>query len=401
MLRGGVSGWQVGRPVPHAFEANSIRSDRRRSTEMKRALLMSFLTGLMAVTAWAQDEGDREQRREERRMRQGRGERGPGERFGGGRERGPRMGRMWDRIAEELELDEEQRVQFDEISAKYRERAREAGERWRGMREEMREVREAGDEERLQELREEMRQGRDRPDFGFSEALEELEPILREDQVARLWEMQDRMQSRNRNRDLYRRIFNDLPDELGLTDEQRDEYDQLLRAQREEMRERWSGVRPLMEEMREAREAGDDARVQELREQMEQSRPNQEAMFEGFFQDLSEILDEEQLERLTAFRETLSETRTGRTGEAEGLREVLRAVKRLKLDSGQKEEIRDIEHEAIAAYRKIPRKNTDEHAALAKEVKAEIIEILDETQVEELERQLTRRGGARRSERRP
>jgi len=89
---------------------------------MRRLTLASFVVGLLAVTAWAQEDRDREQERGdrprgERRMERGRGERGMGERRGGGRDRGPGMGRMWDRVADELDLDEEQRAQFDEITA--------------------------------------------------------------------------------------------------------------------------------------------------------------------------------------------------------------------------------------------------------------------------------------------
>lgn len=366
---------------------------------MKHAILTSFLVGLLAVTAWAQDEGDQEQQRGDgsppgRRMGRGPGERG----MGGppGRDGGPGLGRMWDRIAEELDLDEEQRAQFDEITAKYRERGQDTRQRWQELRDEMREARESGDEQRVQELREEMREGRGRPDAGFSEALEELEPILREDQVSKLWELQDRMRDRGQDRDRYRRIMSDLPDELKLTDEQRDEYEQLLQAQREEMRERWSGVRPLMEEMRKAREAGDEERIAELREELEQTRPSQEALFEGFFEDLQEILTEEQLERLAEFRRSLDQSaESGGRGKAESVRNVLQAAKRLRLESDQKEELREIEREAIRAYREIPRKNSEEHATLAREVKAEIMEILDEEQGQEFERQLSRLSGRR------
>ncbi|MBU0617838.1 MAG: hypothetical protein KKI02_08985, partial [Planctomycetes bacterium] len=99
---------------------------------------------------------------------------------------------------------------------------------------------------------------------------------------------------------------------------------------------------------------------------------------------------EEQVERLAAFRKSLSGGGPDKEGEAGSVRDVLRAVKRLKLDSKQKEGIREIEREAIRAYREIPRKDKQEHAALAREVKAEIIKVLDEDQVKEFEQQLTR-----------
>ena len=367
---------------------------------MRHAILASFVIGLLSLTAWAQEEGEQEQERgeraaDERRMeRRGRGERGMGERRGPGRERGPRGDRMFARIADELELDEEQRARFEEITAGHRERVRESEERWR----EVREARRDGDEEHATQLRAERREARG-PESGLAEALEELEPILRDDQLSKLWELQDRMQSRQNDRDRYRRITQDLPDELGLSDEQRDEFQELLRAQREQMRGRWGEIRPLMEEMRQAREAGDDERVQELRRQLEETRPSQEAMFEGLFEELKDSLTEEQLERLVAFREELATGGRDRQGGPGDVRNVLRAAKRLRLDSDQKEQIREIEREAIGAYRKISRQAKDEQAALAVETKAEIMKVLNEEQAKEFEDALKRLSGGRRGDR--
>jgi hypothetical protein len=152
--------------------------------------------------------------------------------------------------------------------------------------------------------------------------------------------------------------------------------------------------------MREAREAGDDERVAELREQLEQTRPSQEALVEGLFEDLEDILTEEQLARLAEFRKSLDgPAGPGKRGEAGSVRDVLRAVKRLKLNSDQKEELREIERDAIRAYREISRKDREEQATLAREVKAEIMEILDEDQGQEFEQQLRRVVGGRRGER--
>ena len=314
----------------------------------------------------------------------------------GGRERGPRMERMFERVADELDLDEEQRVKFDEITAEQRERMREMGDRWREVREATRD----GDEERAAQLRAELREARGMGS-GMAESLEKLEPILRDDQVGKLWELQDRMQSRQGNWDRIRMVTNDLPDELELSDEQRDEFEHLLTTHREKMRESWSVMRPLMEEMREARQTGDDERVQELRQQLEDARPNQDVMIDGFLKDLEDSLTEEQLERLTKFRKRLTTGGDDKKSGAGDVRNVLRAVKRLKLNSEQKEEIRGIEREAIGAYRKISRRDKEEQAHLANEVKSEIADVLDSDQVKEFEEQLKRLEGGRRRERTP
>lgn len=71
-------------------------------------------------------------------------------------------------------------------------------------------------------------------------------------------------------------------------------------------------------------------------------------------------------------------------------RTVLRAVKRVDLTRAQKDEIRDIEREAIGAYRKISRKDKQGHTELAERVKAEITELLDGEQIEQFESALKR-----------
>ena len=81
-------------------------------------------------------------------------------------------------------------------------------------------------------------------------------------------------------------------------------------------------------------------------------------------------------------------------------RTVLRAVKRVDLTRAQKAEIRDIERAAIAAYRKISRKDKQAHTELAEQLKAEIAELLDGEQIEQFESALKRLDrGRRRSER--
>lgn len=349
---------------------------------MKRVLLSSFLVVVLGVTAGAQENAERPQRR---------GGWGPGPNAG------PRGGgeRMYDRIASELELDEEQRARFDEITAGQRERMRGMGERWR----EMREAQEAGDEERVAQLRAQMGEGRGM-DTGLVEALDELEPILRDDQVAKLWEIQDRLQSRDAERSRFMAI-RELPDELELDEQQRQEYEEILRSGRERMRGRFEEMRPLVEEMREAAEAGDEERVAELRRQMEEARPDSGSMFDGFYEELEKILNEEQIKRLAEFRQRVE---GGGPDEKRGpadVRDILRAAKRLRLDGEQKEGIRDIEREAIGAFRKIGRRDKEGQAGLAADVKADIIELLDAEQVEQFEEQLKRLGRGSRREREP
>ena len=364
---------------------------------MRQLLTASLMIGVLCAAAWAQEQGANERRGGppgQRGVRDGRGG-GRGGRGMGDRQGGMGMNRMYDRIIQQLDLDEEQQAKFEEFTADQRKSMEDMRARW----EEMQAARESGDEERMAELREQMQQnggmrGRGMQD-GMNEALEKLEPLLREDQVSKLWELQEQMQQRTGGRENYRRVINELPDELELTDEQRDEFDHLVSAQREKMRDSFAELRPLMDEMRKATEAGDDERAAELRQQMADARPSQENMINAVLDELTESLTEEQVEKLAEFRKGLETGGRDAKNSKLDVRRVISAVKRLKLDTDQKADIREIERDAIKEYRQISRDNKEEHAALAEAVKAEIIKVLDEEQVTQFEDALKRAGGQR------
>jgi len=350
---------------------------------MNRLFLASVVIGVLSASAWGQDG------QQDGRPPDGRGPRGGPDHSGW-------ADRMFMRVADELDLDDEQRIQFEEITAPRREEMREMGQRWREVRQATRE----GDEERAAQLRAELPEWRG-PGSGLSELADEIEPILRDDQVGKLWEIADRTQRRQDDRERYRTIIRELPDELDMDEEQREEFDQLVQSERDRMRGRMSEMRPVFEEMREAREAGDEQRLAELREQLETSRPNSETIETAFFEQLGGILDDQQRAQLAVYREGLE---SGVQDEQRGLddvRDVLRAVKRLRLTSEQKDAVREIEHEAIGAYRKIGRRDREGQVLLAAEVKGEIADLLDSEQVEQFEQQLQRLGRRSRTGRTP
>ncbi len=340
---------------------------------MSRVLLISLFVGVLGTPAWAQH---------------GMGGFPPdGEGYmGAGMDHSVSAGRMYTRMGDQLDLDEAQRQQFDEIVAAQRERWSGMGQRWREVRQAMRD----GDDQRAAELRAELRAGY-APGSGMSAIFDEIEPILRDDQVGKLWEMQDRMQSRREGFERYRRVVRELPDELDLDDGQQAEFERLLTSQREQMHERWSEMRPLFEEMRAAQEAGDEERLKELRKQLEEARPDPETMFDfdAVFEQLAEVLSDEQKERLAAFR---AGAETGDDGERgpRDVRDVLRVLRRVRLSSTQKDEIRDIEREAIRARRDIGRRDKEGQARLAATVKAEIVTLLDQEQTKQFELLLRR-----------
>lgn len=327
---------------------------------MKRVMLASLILGLGASTAWAQHPM-------------------PGEGSAW-------FDRMLDRFANQLELDEAQRAQFNEVAVPYRQSMQDMGRRWGEMRQAMRD----GDQERVAALRAEMSHG---GEWGgmFTGLLDEVAPLLREDQLDRLYEMQDRMDGQRRRGEMFRRLMTDLPQELGLDDAQRQQWDELMAAGREQQRERWQETRARWEEAAAAADAGDHERAQELREQLrEEMRPDPGQMLSTFFEQVEKILRDEQKAVLENFRQEFG---IGREGEARGqadVRNILRAARRVRLSGEQRDEFRLIERDAMRARREIRRRDAEGQALLAAKVKKQIVELLDPEQTREFEEHLKR-----------
>ena len=333
---------------------------------MKRLIATTICIALVASAAWAQPADQRD-------VVPGAG-RGPGD----------WSARMLDRIARELELDEEQRAKLDEVTTAYREQVAQTGELMRELRQAMQE----NNEERMAELRAKMP---DRRNQGaeLAKVLEQLEPVLREDQLTMLWDIQDRMGRRENGRERYQAMVNELPDFLELTPGQRAEFDSLIEQQRGRMREQWTEMRPRLEELRKATEDGNQDRIAELRAQIEDARPSPERVYDGFFEDLKPILAEAQLAKLEQFRQERGYTASGEPRETVDVRNVLRAAKRVHLDVEQRDALREIERDAIGEYRKIDRKDEEAQTALATRIKDDVLEILQEDQAEQFKEQLS------------
>jgi polyhydroxyalkanoate synthesis regulator phasin len=111
-----------------------------------------------------------------------------------------------------------------------------------------------------------------------------------------------------------------------------------------------------------------------------------------------EITAEEAEAKLLAIEKALG----GKGGRATlDARTVLKAIKRVELTRDQKDNIRDIEREAIGAFRKISRKDKQAHAELATQVKAEIDKLLKPEQAEQFEAALKQLVRASRQGRQP
>lgn len=368
---------------------------------MRRKLMTAFILVFSVSTAMAQDpEGDRPQRRD-------RGD------------RGPRMGRMFDRLAEDLALDTEQKRQFDELVAVQRKQM----DAFREQRQAIRDAREAGDDARADELRSQLEQNGD-PRESMRKFFESLDPILNDAQRDTLAEMRERFaqgrgQGRGRGGFGRRggggpgRMFRELPEQLKLDDAQRAQFDTFLQTQRDKMRSGFEKRRSLFREMRDAREAGDDARAEELQGQIDGlSRPDWGANQAETLNYVESILHEDQKPLLAAFREQME-----MEGDAENdrdlprdLRSVLRAASRVRLERAQRDELRKINKDARESLREARRtdkqnrsRNGEAEKALAAEVKGRIVKMMNEEQVAKYEEELKRmerRGGNDRARRR-
>jgi len=336
-----------------------------------------------------------------------------------GRER--RSQQMFEDIAENLELNEEQAQQFEEIRAGHRERM----EQFRQRREAVRQAREEGNDELAEQLRSELWAEREEtggPREWTQQAMESLDPILTEDQRGRLAEMREGYRKSRRGRgaqerrgggegrwgDRRRRMADDLPDQLGLDEQQRKQYTALVEAQGRKMRENQEKIQPLRDQLREARDSNDSKRFEALQAQIEALRSGGKTGEDAFFGQVEGILRADQVERFAEYRADAQFER-GLDEIPADMRTLLRTARRLRLDKEQKAELKKVYNYAKKSWpkaRRADKKNRsrekEAEAALTAEVRRRILEVLNEQQVEKFNEQLKRldrKGGKRNRER--
>ena len=298
------------------------------------------------------------------------------------------------RLASELQLTEEQRTKYDALLAKYEALVNEPApeserEQMRALGEQLREARRNGDEKRAEELRAQMqalRAGRAEATTAF---LDEVATLLTPEQQETLKrfraQLRQRQETTRRAGDL-RDLVRTLPEELGLNAEQKARFDELMTEQRQLVRERFQQTRAarpkLQEQLRQAREAGDQARVTELEAQLAPQHP-EAAGFQELLDKLQLVLTPEQKAKLETLRANLAAR--AHPG-PEDVQTLLRAARALELSDEQQTQLRKIAQDA----RQAERSATDDAARteLAKRVKIRIIELLNAKQVPEFERLL-------------
>lgn len=307
------------------------------------------------------------------------------------RERGPRGDgpRMFGRLAEQLDLDEQQRTEFQEIMQAHRQRLMEQFPELREIRQAMRD----GDFDRARELRQDVEaQGFDFRS-SIQQAFDEVEVILTDEQFERFSQMRSDMRRWADRREEERNFRERLPEELEMNEEQRAQYEDLLRQRRQQFRDRMREAGGLMRELREAREAGDEDLAADIEAELEAMRaaaprPDSAERRDQLLNEVRGILNEDQLPILETYYELPADEAD--EGETYDVRTLLRAAARSGLDRSQRKEWKDIARNALKRLRPLDRNDRDEKAEIAAEVRTQLEGLLEESQMDRFEEQLER-----------
>ena len=176
--------------------------------------------------------------------------------------------------------------------------------------EELRRAREAGDDERVEQIREELKAGGG--GGRLEQFLDQVEPILRDDQrqeLARIREeMTQRREEPNRpSRDPLAQL-KQLRGELELSEEQATQYDAAygeLETQVNQSRGSSEDINEIVKQLMEAAEAGDKERIEELRKQLPDPRGQTEEAIAAFMEKLGTFLTDEQMQTVEDFRDRM------------------------------------------------------------------------------------------------
>jgi Spy/CpxP family protein refolding chaperone len=291
-------------------------------------------------------------------------------------------------LADQLELSDAQRTQYDALVAKYKDRwqgqAHRAGE-LRDLARAYRQARQGGETQRADEIRQQMRDLGGVRGQALGDFFNEVRAILTPEQAKTLDEFRQTMRGQTADAPAagagLRQIIQRLPDELGFAADQRTKFDALVAEQRAARTNQRGEVRPLVESLRAARQAGDNAQVAELEKQLADKRAAG-GNGQTFLEKLQPILTDEQKAKLQDLRAKL-----GAAAQAPGdVRQVLQAARQLDLTEEQRGRLREIMRTTAAAARDA--KDTDARTKLAASVKQKIVAMLDTDLAGKLEQML-------------
>lgn len=202
-----------------------------------------------------------------------------------------------------------------------------------------------------------------------------------------------------------------IADELQLSEEQRQEmlgvvadHFRAIREQ-EDQTETGQAIRALREQMREAREAGDQEQLAVLREEMrklnqggmEERRAQMEANMEALRGKIMPLLNEEQQAKF-AKMELAPRGGPGGPGGAADPRRIRAALANLDLTAEQKAAVEDLMRAGREQMEALPREDVAGRAEIGTRLVAQVRELLTEEQRAKLEQELNRgrRDGAER-----
>ena len=172
-----------------------------------------------------------------------------------------------------------------------------------------------------------------------------------------------------------------------LFEERRETYQEEIEESRGDRDAQREMMRDVIEQMREARDSGDEQRMQDLRESMRDMRSGQKVdeITDEFVEEVEELLDEEQAEQ---FHELLSRLEPG-TMRADTARKnpqlFYRHVKRLDLDDEQREELEGL-FEGVKEELRDRGSDPEDRDEISARFHEEVMELLSDEQKTQLKR---------------
>jgi Spy/CpxP family protein refolding chaperone len=294
----------------------------------------------------------------------------------------------------DLKLTDAQRPAFERLAADYEKGLAALRQEFGGdgerIRDQIETARRSGDTAKAEQLRAQAREAMSKFGELRKTFLDSVEKILNDEQKKTLAtyrvprERRGGGGERGGGRAGWEKWVNSLPNELELTSEQRQQFDELVAQRKAALDQHREQVRPLLDELRQAREDGNQERVRELREQIEEARAHAGGP-DAFFRELDPILTPAQREKLAA----LPKPGDGQGRGGADPRQVLSVANRLELTPEQDDQLREIAKTFRQNVGK-PAQKPEERVAQADALIAEIKAILTPEQTKEFDELLTR-----------
>ncbi|MFN0135376.1 MAG: hypothetical protein ACKVS9_04575 [Phycisphaerae bacterium] len=291
-------------------------------------------------------------------------------------------------VGDELGLDRAQYDKFEQIRAASVAAARAQGDQFNAKLAESRTARADGDNEKAAAITEELELLGD-PSILLDEAIAQIDPMLRDEQRERMHKTIARVESHEREWEFNGRVMRSVPQELGLSGEQRGKFYQFVE---QHMGAGWNNSRatiePLLAEVKTAREAGDFLKVMELRQKINAAEMNPAKVNDALIADVKTILQGEQLTKL----EGIIASRTPPAIAADAKPDapiVLRAARRVDLSRTQRDELRRVEKSVMPTWRKAAR-DASARLELSTRTLEQVTKLLNEAQLAIFRTQLAR-----------